>query len=129
MNNYKEIITNTIKELGIPAHIKGYHYVRRAIELMVEDISLMDLITKALYPKVAKEFDTTPSRTERAIRHAIDTGWNRGNIDFTSKLFGYTINANKGKPTNSEFIATVADYILMLNGSQTYKGGAQANDY
>lgn len=113
MENYKEVITKIIKELGIPASIKGYHYARYAIELMINDITLMDAITKKLYPKIAKEFNTTPSRAERAIRHAIETGWNRANTDFAYNLFGFTVDANKAKPTNSEFLVTIADYISM----------------
>ena len=103
MKEYREVITSIIKALGISANLKGYYYLRYAIELM----------TKVIYPKVAERFDTTPLSAERAIRHAIETGWNRANVDFSDKLFGYTVEPNKAKPTNSEFIATVADYILL----------------
>ena len=113
MENYKEVITRTIKELGIPASVKCYHYARYAIELVVNDNALMVAITSKLYPKIAKEFNTTPASVERAIRHGIEIGWNRGNADFANKLFGYTVDANKGNPTNSEFLFTIADYISM----------------
>ncbi len=113
MKDCKKIITNIIKELGIPADLKGYYFIRYAIEVVVNDITVIDRITKGLYPTVAKEFNTTAPKAERAIRHAIETGWNRANVDMVIKLFGYSISADKGKPTNSEFIATVADYILM----------------
>ena len=109
----KEIITNIIKELGIPANIKGYYYIRFAITLAVNDFTYIDAIVKKLYPAVAEEYKTTASRVERAIRHAITTGWNRANVDFAYKLFGYTVEQNKANPTNSEFISTVADYILI----------------
>lgn len=113
MKEYKEVITSIIKELGVSANVKGYYYVRYAIELMINDITLIDGITKVIYPKVAETFDTTPLSAERAIRHAIETGWNRANVEFSEELFGYSIEPNKAKPTNSEFIATVADYILL----------------
>ena len=113
MKDCKKIITNIIKELGIPADLKGYYFIRYAIEVVVNDITVIDRITKGLYPTVAKEFNTTAPKAERAIRHAIETGWNRANVDMVIKLFRYSISADKGKPTNSEFIATVADYILM----------------
>ena len=115
MKNYKEVITLIIKELGIPANVKGYYYIRYAIELMIKDISLAGKITKVLYPKIAEEFNTTPVRVERAIRHAIETGWNRANLDIVNRLFGFTVSSDKGKPTNSEFISTVADYILTVH--------------
>lgn len=118
MNN-KERITSTIKELGIPANILGYNYLRYAIEITVQDFSIVNKITTRLYPEIANKFDTTNSRTERAIRHAIEVGWLRGNEDLIIKLFGYSISADKGKPTNSEFIATVADYIIMQNELRT----------
>ena len=113
MKDYKEVITSIIKALGISANKKGYYYLRYAIELMINDITLIDGITKVIYPNVAKAFNTTPKRVERAIRHAIETGWNRANVDFTDKLFGYSVEPNKAKPTNSEFISTIADYILL----------------
>lgn len=116
MKNYKEIITSIIKELGISANLNGYHYIRYAIELMVKDINLIHSITSELYPAVAQEFGTTPARAERCIRNAIELGWNKANDDLTMKLFGYSISAEKGKPTNSEFLATVADYIILKGG-------------
>lgn len=122
MKEYTKVITNSIKELGIPANLQGYHYIRYAIELMINDITLMNAITKTLYPTVAKQFNTTPRKAERSIRHAIETGWDRANIDFADELFGYSVNANKGRPTNSEFIVTVADYILMTDDHPTEKG-------
>ncbi|PRO66719.1 sporulation transcription factor Spo0A [Alkalicoccus urumqiensis] len=102
-------ITSIIHEIGVPAHIKGYMYLREAITLVYHDIDLLGSVTKVLYPDIAKKFSTTPSRVERAIRHAIEVAWSRGNIESISKMFGYTVNASKSKPTNSEFIAMVAD--------------------
>lgn len=107
--NLDASITNIIHEIGVPAHIKGYMYLREAISLVYHDIELMGSVTKVLYPDIAKRFNTTSSRVERAIRHAIEVAWGRGNMDSISKLFGYTVNASKSKPTNSEFIAMVAD--------------------
>lgn len=115
MKNYKKIITFIIKELGVPANVKGYYYIRYAIDLIMNDISLVGKITKVLYPKIAEEFNTTPSRVERAMRHAIEIGWGRANLEIANKLFGYTVASDKGKPTNSEFISTIADYILMIH--------------
>ena len=106
-------VTVILKELGIPAHIKGYHYVRTAIILAVEEPEVMNLVTKKVYPYVAKEYQTTPSRTERAIRHAIEVAWRRGNPEILDKYFSYTVLDYKGKPTNSEFIALIADGIRM----------------
>lgn len=106
-------ITNIIHEIGVPAHIKGYMYLRKAITMVYEDIELLGSITKVLYPDVAKHFNTTSSRVERAIRHAIEVAWSRGNIDAISSLFGYTVNISKAKPTNSEFIAMVADKLRL----------------
>lgn len=106
-------IAETLKELGVPADLSGYFYLRKAIELMVQDMSYMHGITKKLYPDVAKKFNTTPSRAERAIRHAIEVACYRGNIELQHKIFGNTVDANKGKPTNSEFIVTVADWLKM----------------
>ena len=103
------MITSIIHEIGVPAHIKGYHYLREAIMLAVNDIDIINAIPKVLYPKVARKFQTTPSRVERAIRHAIETAWNRGDLDTLNKFFGYTVSNTKGKPTNSEFIAMIAD--------------------
>ncbi len=106
-------ITNIIHEIGVPAHIKGYMYLREAITMVYNDIELLGSITKVLYPDIAKKFNTTASRVERAIRHAIEVDWSRGNIDSISALFGYTINISKAKPTNSEFIAMVADRLRL----------------
>ena len=104
-------ITAIIKEIGVPAHIKGYAYLREAIQMVYLDVELLGSITKVLYPDIAKKFDTTPSRVERAIRHAIEVAWNRGNYESISKMFGYTVHHLKSKPTNSEFIAMIADKI------------------
>ena len=103
------LVTSIIHEIGVPAHIKGYHYLREAIILAVKDIDIINAITKVLYPTVARKFQTTSSRVERAIRHAIETAWNRGDLDTLNKFFGYTVSNTKGKPTNSEFIAMIAD--------------------
>lgn len=102
-------VTNIIHEMGVPAHIKGYHYLRDAILMVIEDVGLLGAVTKELYPMIAQKFQTTPSRVERAIRHAIELAWDRGNVEMMAKFFGYTINLERGKPTNSEFIAMVAD--------------------
>ncbi|WP_028599843.1 sporulation transcription factor Spo0A [Paenibacillus pasadenensis] len=102
-------ITSIIHEIGVPAHIKGYQYLREAITMVYNNIEILGAITKTLYPAIAEKFKTTPSRVERAIRHAIEVAWTRGNIDSISHLFGYTINISKSKSTNSEFIAMVAD--------------------
>ncbi len=107
-------VTEMIHELGVPAHIKGYQYLREAIMMSVEDMDMLNSITKILYPSIAKKFDTTPSRVERAIRHAIEVAWSRGKMETLDALFGYTINTGKGKPTNSEFIALIADKIRLL---------------
>lgn len=116
-SNYEEnlmiTVTDVIRQIGIPAHIKGYHYLRKAIILSVNDQKMLENVTKLLYPTVAKDFSTTSTRVERAIRHAIETAWNRGNIDVLTDIFGYTINANKGKPTNSEFIALITDMLQL----------------
>ncbi|GAB3052287.1 sporulation transcription factor Spo0A [Virgibacillus ainsalahensis] len=106
-------ITNIIHEIGVPAHIKGYMYLREAITMVYNDIELLGSVTKVLYPDIAKKFNTTASRVERAIRHAIEVAWSRGNIDSISALFGYTVNISKAKPTNSEFIAMVADRLRL----------------
>ena len=106
-------ITDVIHELGVPAHIKGYTYLRKAILLVVEDPDLLNSVTKILYPQIAETYDTTPSRVERAIRHAIEVAWNRNDVETIKSLFGYTINTEKGKPTNSEFIAIVADKLRL----------------
>ncbi|MCX7780236.1 MAG: sporulation transcription factor Spo0A [Negativicutes bacterium] len=106
-------VTNIIREIGIPAHIKGYQYLRDAIMMIINDIELLGAVTKVLYPIIADKYTTTPSRVERAIRHAIEVAWSRGNIDMINKLFGYTIKLEKGKPTNSEFMAMIADKLRM----------------
>ncbi|MBQ6999187.1 MAG: sporulation transcription factor Spo0A [Clostridia bacterium] len=117
--NMERRITETIQRVGIPAHIKGYHYIRAAITMMTEDMELAHSVTKVLYPAVAKKFDTTPQRVERAIRHAIEVAWNRGDPAVLNEMFGYTIDADRGKPTNSEFIAMVSDIIRL---EHTYAG-------
>ena len=106
-------ITEIIHDIGIPAHIKGYQYLRDSIMLSVKDNDVINSITKILYPTIAKKYQTTSSRVERAIRHAIEVAWNRGNTDTLNGLFGYTISNGKGKPTNSEFIALIADKIRL----------------
>lgn len=111
--NLEASITSVIHEIGVPAHIKGYLYLREAISMVYNDIELLGSITKVLYPDIAKKFNTTASRVERAIRHAIEVAWSRGNIDSISSLFGYTISMSKAKPTNSEFIAMVADKLRL----------------
>jgi len=108
-------ITNIIHEIGVPAHIKGYMYLREAITMVVNDMELLSAVTKELYPSIAKKYNTTASRVERAIRHAIEVAWGRGQVDTINKLFGYTIHNDKGKPTNSEFIAMVADKLRLKN--------------
>ncbi|TCS92403.1 sporulation transcription factor Spo0A [Hazenella coriacea] len=108
-NNLDANITNVIHEIGVPAHIKGYLYLREAITMVYNEVDLLGAITKTLYPRIADKYNTTPSRVERAIRHAIEVAWSRGNMDSIRNLFGYTINVTKAKPTNSEFIAMVAD--------------------
>lgn len=106
-------VTNIIHEVGVPAHIKGYQYIRDAIIMSVNNVEVINQITKQLYPDLAKKHKTTPSRVERAIRHAIEVAWNRGQIDAVESIFGYTVNSNKGKPTNSEFIAMIADKLRL----------------
>ncbi|WP_458121917.1 sporulation transcription factor Spo0A [Paenibacillus sp. Z6-24] len=113
--NLDASITAIIHEIGVPAHIKGYQYLREAITMVYNNIEILGSITKTLYPAIAEKFKTTPSRVERAIRHAIEVAWTRGNIDSISHLFGYTINISKSKPTNSEFIAMVADKLRIEN--------------
>jgi two-component system response regulator (stage 0 sporulation protein A) len=106
-------VTRVIHEIGIPAHIKGYQYLRESIIMTSKDIEIINSITKLLYPEVAKKFGTTSSRVERAIRHAIEVAWDRGDIDVLNSIFGYTIHNNKGKPTNSEFIAMISDKLRL----------------
>ena len=112
-NNLEALVTNIIHEVGVPAHIKGYQYLRDAIMLVVENIDILNQITKQLYPEIAKKYKTTPSRVERAIRHAIEVAWGRGQLDAVESIFGYTVSASKGKPTNSEFIAMIADKLRL----------------
>ena len=111
--NLETDVTNMIHEIGVPAHIKGYQYLRDAIMMAVEDMNMLNAITKVLYPTIAKNHHTTPSRVERAIRHAIEVAWGRGKMDTIDELFGYTVSVGKGKPTNSEFIALIADKIRL----------------
>ncbi len=106
-------VTSIIHEIGVPAHIKGYQYLREAIRLTVEDMDVINAVTKVLYPTVARKFGTTPSRVERAIRHAIEVAWDRGDLETLQKYFGYTVSNAKGKPTNSEFIAMIADRLQL----------------
>ena len=108
-------ITSIIHEIGVPAHIKGYMYLREAITMVVNDIELLSAITKELYPSIAKKYNTTASRVERAIRHAIEVAWARGQVEAINRLFGYTVCNEKGKPTNSEFIAIIADKLRLKN--------------
>ncbi|MBO5128869.1 MAG: sporulation transcription factor Spo0A [Oscillospiraceae bacterium] len=107
------MVTSIIHEIGVPAHIKGYQYLREAIIIAVNDMDVINAITKVLYPQVAKTFQTTPSRVERAIRHAIEVAWDRGDLDTLQRFFGYTVSNTKGKPTNSEFIALIADKLQL----------------
>ena len=109
----ESMVTNIIHEIGVPAHIKGYQYLREAIIIAVNDMDVINAITKVLYPQVAKTFGTTPSRVERAIRHAIEVAWDRGDLDTLQRFFGYTVSNTKGKPTNSEFIALIADKLQL----------------
>lgn len=108
-------ITSIISEIGIPAHVKGYHYVRASIILAIQTPESINAITKIIYPVIAKKYLTSPSRVERAIRHAIEVAWDRGNIETLNRIFGYSINEKKGKPTNSEFIAMIADQLRLEN--------------
>ena len=111
--NIEAMVTSIIHEIGVPAHIKGYQYLREAIMIAVDDMDVINAITKVLYPQVAKAFQTTPSRVERAIRHAIEVAWDRGDLDTLQRFFGYTVSNTKGKPTNSEFIALIADKLQL----------------
>lgn len=111
--NMEVIVTEIIHQIGVPAHIKGYHYLREAIVISVYDEEMLESVTKILYPTVAKRFDTTSSRVERAIRHAIEIAWDRGDVDTLNSYFGYTVNTGKGKPTNSEFIALISDKLRL----------------
>lgn len=111
--NLEAKVTNIIHDVGVPAHIKGYQYLRDGIIMAVNDADIINQVTKQLYPDLAKKYRTTPSRVERAIRHAIEVAWNRGQIESMENIFGYTINSNRGKPTNSEFIAMIADKLRL----------------
>ena len=111
-------VTAILHEVGVPAHIKGYQYVREAIIIVVQNMDAINAVTKVLYPEVAKRFNTTPSRVERAIRHAIEVAWDRGDLETLQGYFGYTVNSTKGKPTNSEFIAMIADRIRLHRKNQ-----------
>lgn len=113
--NLEVEVTKIIHEIGVPAHVKGYQYLRDAIMLVVDEVNYLGAVTKELYPTIAQKYDTTPSRVERAIRHAIELAWDRGDLDKINKFFGYTINGEKGKPTNSEFIAIIADKLRLEN--------------
>ncbi|VBB07998.1 transcription sporulation two-component dna-binding phosphorylation sensory regulation transduction metal-binding calcium [Lucifera butyrica] len=106
-------VTNIIREIGIPAHIKGYQYLRDAIMMIINEVELLGAVTKVLYPMIAEKYSTTPSRVERAIRHAIEVAWGRGNVEMINRIFGYTVKLDKGKPTNSEFMAMIADKLRM----------------
>ena len=114
----KNMVTSIIHEIGVPAHIKGYQYLREAIIIAVDDMDVINAVTKVLYPEVAKRFATTPSRVERAIRHAIEVAWDRGDLETLQKYFGYTVSNAKGKPTNSEFIAMIADRLVLEQKSR-----------
>ena len=113
LRNLEQDVTDMIHEIGVPAHIKGYQYLREAIMMSVDDPAMISSITKILYPTIAKRFQTTPSRVERAIRHAIEVAWDRGDLETLQKYFGYTVSNAKGKPTNSEFIAMISDRIRL----------------
>lgn len=108
-----QLVTSVIHEIGVPAHIKGYQYLREAILMVYNDIEILGSVTKVLYPQIAKKFTTTSSRVERAIRHAIEVAWSRGNSEAITQVFGYTVSMSKAKPTNSEFIAMIADKLRM----------------
>jgi len=108
-------ITDILHQIGVPAHIKGYHYLRDSIIMSVRHPEIINAVTKELYPSVAKKYETTPSRVERAIRHAIEVAWDRGDVDVLNSYFGYTIHNSRGKPTNSEFIAMISDRLRLQN--------------
>ena len=112
-SNLQVAITKMLHELGIPSHIKGYQYIREAVNIIFVNPSVIGGITKELYPELAKKFNTTTSRVERAIRHAIEVSWNRGNLDFMEEIFGYSVDIDKAKPTNSEFMVTIADKLRL----------------
>ncbi len=112
-DDLESIVTDVILNIGVPAHVKGYHYIRQAIMLSIKDANMINSVTKLLYPTVAKIYETTSSRVERAIRHAIEIAWDRGDVDTLNSYFGYTINTGRGKPTNSEFIAMISDKLRL----------------
>lgn len=112
-NDMDVVISDIMRQIGVPAHIKGYHYLRTAIKLSIDNSEMLGSVTKLLYPTVAKMYNTTSSRVERAIRHAIEVAWDRGDIDVLNSYFGYTIQSQRGKPTNSEFIAMIADKLKL----------------
>lgn len=118
----RTVVTEIMHEIGVPAHVRGYQYLRDAIIMATENASVIKSVTKVLYPTVAEHYDTTPSRVERAIRHAIETAWDRGDLDMLRKYFGYTVSGAKGKPTNSEFIAMIADRLCLKKGKQVTVG-------
>ncbi len=113
LRDIESSVTKVIHEIGVPAHIKGYQYLRDAIMMAIRDMEIINSITKQLYPNIANDYNTTPSRVERAIRHAIEVAWGRGQVDLLNNLFGYTVQTSKGKPTNSEFIAMIADKLRL----------------
>ena len=113
VNDLSVVVSDIMRQIGVPAHIKGYQYLRTAILLCVRDSEMMNSVTKLLYPTVAKQYSTTPSRVERAIRHAIEVAWDRGDVEVLSEYFGYTIQNTRGKPTNSEFIAMISDKLRL----------------
>lgn len=113
LENIEVRITEILHQIGVPAHIKGYHYLRNSIKMSIENPDIINSVTKQLYPSVADNFETTPSRVERAIRHAIEVAWDRGDIDVLNSYFGYTIHNSRGKPTNSEFIAMISDKLRL----------------
>lgn len=119
--NLEAQVTAVIHEVGVPAHIKGYQYLREAIIIAVNDMEVINAVTKVLYPEVAKRFGTTASRVERAIRHAIEVAWDRGDLETLQKYFGYTVSNSKGKPTNSEFIAMIADQLQLLRRERSLR--------
>ena len=114
-NDIEAQVTSVIHQIGVPAHIKGYQYLRTAIIMAINDTEIINYVTKMLYPSVAKKYQTTSSRVERAIRHAIEVAWDRGDIDTLNAYFGYTVQNNRGKPTNSEFIAMISDNLRLKN--------------
>ena len=122
--NLEAMVTSVIHEIGVPAHIKGYQYLREAIKIAVNDMEVINAITKVLYPQVAKTFSTTPSRVERAIRHAIEVAWDRGDLEVLQSFFGYTVSNSKGKPTNSEFIALIADRLQLQIASSNRRAAS-----